>query len=156
MLVNAQRAYKRPNVSYGLQNNFQHPTCRMYIDTFDIGRICSNPEKKLRSASVVTKCSMYRFVLDHRKLLAWCQRSYHVYVVSHYWTIRTCCLLRPVVSNGIFFYTRFRIYTLPTCSHFHVGVTYLSRTKSGLVGPHRLIRSPDTCIGLPLYRKVEM
>ena len=32
-----------------------------------------------------------------------------------------------------------------------VGVTCLSYTKSGLAGSHRLMSSPDTCIGLRIY-----
>ena len=33
----------------------------------------------------------------------WCQNSYHMYVVSRQTVTHTCCLLRAVVSNGMFY-----------------------------------------------------
>jgi len=79
----------------------------------------------------------------------WCQSSYDMYVVSHQWTTPTCCLLRAVVSNGMFF-TCFR-FVYVASSRFPVGVTYLSHTKSQSAGPHRLMSSQDTCIGIRTY-----
>ena len=47
-------------------------------------------------------------------------------------------------------------HTLPllyvTCmNRFPGGVTYLSRTKSELAVPHRLMSSSETCIGIWIY-----
>jgi hypothetical protein len=44
-------------------------------------------------------------------------------------------------------YNLYKKGTYSTTGH-HVGVTYLSRTKSELAGSHRLMSRPDTCLGI--------
>ena len=48
-----------------------------------------------------------------------------------------------------YFFICFRFIAYTSC--FPVGETYLSPTKSGLSGSHRLNNSPDTWIGLRMY-----
>jgi len=65
----------------------------------------------------------YRFLFKHSNLLLTtklrCQGSFLVHVLAYLWTTETCCLLRAVVSNGIFY----------TCFHFlyiaHITPTFL-------------------------------
>ena len=57
MLVKAPKAYERPNFSLGLENNFRRQTSRTYFDTVYIGKF------------YLVKCSMFRFLLNHTKLL---------------------------------------------------------------------------------------
>ena len=45
----------------------------------------------------------------------------------------------------------FGFCTKPSCCRFLVGVIYLSFTKGELAVPHRLMSSPDKCIGKRIH-----
>ena len=76
MFVNTPRVYKRPNFSLKLEKNF---------DARLVGRVIRTQN---RSASEVSKCFIYRFLLDHRKLLlnvnCGVKIVYDMYVASHH------------------------------------------------------------------------
>ena len=132
-------------------------TSRTSIDKVQLGWICFviGTQNKAEVSICGVKMFYIQVSFGHQKMTVeyklWCQSSsYLVYVVTRHLTTRTCCLLRAVVSNGMFLRAS-AFCTQPACSRFPVGVTYLWSTKSELTGPHRLMSIPDTCIGLRIH-----
>ena len=108
IFVNTLRAYKRPNFSLKLENNLRRQTSLTCIDWVHIGRIYlvirtqNKPEVSIwcvKMFYIQVSFGPQKFFVESK---LWCESSYHMYALSRQWTTRTCCLLRAVVSNGMF------------------------------------------------------
>ena len=107
MFINTPRAYKRHNISLGLENHLRRQTSRTSIGTVHRDRICLAIRTENKAEVSICGVEMlyiyiyiyiYMFLLDHRTLLLNVNCDVKV---THHWTRRTCCLLRAVVSNGM-------------------------------------------------------
>jgi len=111
------------------------------------------PRIKLRSSSVVSKYCIYRFLLDHIKLLmnVNCGVKLVIVLCVNSSLNHTHVLLTDICGVKWYVFTCFRFCTLPACSRFPVSVTYLSHTKSELAWRHRLISNPNIWIDLRIF-----
>ena len=72
MLVNTPRVYKMPNLSLMLENILRRQNNRKFINMIHKDRIylvIRNRNKAEFSICVMSKSSLYRFLLTHSKLL---------------------------------------------------------------------------------------
>ena len=92
-LVNAPRANKRQNLSFGLENNFDtRPVGNLRIQFIQLGFVqLFECRLRLRPSYVVSKCGVEAYIQVCFKLpkitlecKLWCQSSYLVYVVSRH------------------------------------------------------------------------
>jgi len=72
MFVNTLGVYEGPKFSIRLEKSFDprlHGRVSIYMVHIGMIYLVIEPRIKLRSASEVSKCFIYRLLLDHRKLL---------------------------------------------------------------------------------------
>ena len=72
-------------------------------------------------------------------------------VVTHYLTTRTRCLLRAVVSNGIFVCASTFVYWLHVGASEWAGHICCLQKADYIAVPHGLMSSPHTCISIRIY-----
>ena len=101
---------KRSNFSLRLEKNFDARVIgRVSIYMVHIGRIYLVIRTQNKAEASIWGVKMFYIEVSFgpQKITyeckLWCQSSYDMYVASHHWTTHTCCLLRAMVSNGMFY-----------------------------------------------------
>ena len=110
IFVSTPRAYTRPNSSLRLEKNLYDVRLvgRVSIYTVHISRIYLVIRTQNKAEVSIWGVEMFYIQVSFgpQKITVecklWCQIVYDMYVASHHWTTRTCCLLGAVVSNGMF------------------------------------------------------